>query len=120
MAEADDMLVATGNWGEVRYAARRDKSMPAKEFYDSLSKSDQAKVNNLYRRMAEEGRISNREKFKQVEGALFAFKSFRVRVSCYQNQRRWYLLHGFEKKGNDWPRGEVIRGFNLLTEHRGY
>ncbi|MBW3600400.1 MAG: type II toxin-antitoxin system RelE/ParE family toxin [Planctomycetes bacterium] len=93
--------------------------MPAKDFYDRLSKGDQAKLNNLFLRMADHGRIANRQKFKQVEGDLFAFKSFRIRVSCYQNGRCWYLLHGFEKKGDDWPRGEVIRGLNLLAEHRG-
>jgi hypothetical protein len=120
MAETDDSLVATGTWGEVRYAIRPDKSMPAKAFYDALSKGDKAKLNNLFDRMADHGRINHREKFKQVEGDLFAFKSFRIRVSCYQSQRCWYLLHGFEKKGHDWPRGEVIRALNLLVEHRGH
>lgn len=120
MAEADDILIVRGSWGEVRYAARKDQSVPAKAFYDGLSKGDQAKLNYLFQRLADHGRITNRQKFKQVEGDLFAFKSFRIRVSCYQDQRRWYLLHGFEKKGDDWPRGEVIRGLNLLIEHRGH
>lgn len=120
MVGEDDILVAIGRWGAVRYAARRDKSMPAKDFYDALSKGDKAKLNNLFTRMAEIGWINNREKFKQVEGELFAFKSFRIRVSCYQDGRCWFLLHGFEKKGYDWPRGEVIRALNLLAEHRGY
>ncbi|SRR6266566_966767 len=120
MAEKDDSLVELGAWGEVRYAIRDDKSMPAKEFYLSLSKGDQAKLNNLYKRMADHGRITNWQKFHRVEGDIWEFKSFRIRVSCYQSGRCWFLLHGFEKKGDYWPGGELLRAQNLLVEHRGY
>ena len=120
MAETDDSLVAVGSWGQLCYAVRSDKSMPAKEFYAGLSKGDQAKLNTLFKRMADEGRICNRVKFKQVQDDLFAFKVFRIRVSCYRSGQCWFLLHGFEKKGDDWPNGELIRALNLLKEHRCY
>ena len=120
MAEKDDSILCTGDWGDIRYARRRDKSMPAKDFYDRLARGDQAKLNNLFERMADHGRISNGQKFKRVEGDIWEFKSFRIRISCYQAGRCWHLLHGFEKKGEYWPNGELIRAQNLLVEHRGY
>jgi Phage derived protein Gp49-like (DUF891) len=119
MAETDDSLVYAGAWGEIRYAPRKDKSMPAKDFYLGLSKGDQSKLNTLFVRMADHGKISNRQKFHRVEDDIWEFKCFRIRISCYQVGRCWYLLHGFEKKGDYWPPGELIRANNLLAEHRG-
>ena len=120
MAETDDSLVAAGAWGQIRYAVRFDKGSPAKDFYESLSQNDQAKLNTLFVRMADHGRISNGQKFKRVEADIWEFKCFRIRMSCYQSGRCWFLLHGFEKKGDYWPGGELARAQNLLAEHRGY
>jgi hypothetical protein len=120
MANEGDKPAAVGSWGLVAFACRRNKTLPAEEFYDGLPLSDQAKVMSLFRRMAEAGRIINREKFKQVEGDIFEFKSFRARISCYRDGNSWYLLHGFDKKGDKWPEGQLIRARNLLVEHRGH
>lgn len=119
MANEGDKPVATGFWGIVAFACRPNGTLPAEEFYNELSLGNQAKVMNLFRRMADAGVIRNRKKFKQVEGDIFEFKSSRVRISCYRDGNHWYLLHGFDKKSDNWPEGELIKARHLLVEHRG-
>jgi len=120
MAGPDDKLVVRGAWGEIRYVSRPDASRPAEEFYASLSIGDKARVDSLLKRMADIGRIFNRTKFKQVDGDIFEFKIFAIRISCYRERSCWYLLHAFTKKSDRWPAGELIRAKNLLREHRGH
>jgi hypothetical protein len=120
MAGPDDKLVVMGTYGEIWYASRPNGCRPAEEFYVELDQRDKAKILNLFKRLADVGRIGNSTKFKPVEGGILEFKAFAIRISCYQDQRRWYLLHGFFKNGPFWPRGEVIRAKNLLEEHRGF
>jgi len=121
MAGPDDKLVVRGAWGEIFYASRPDRSRPAEVFYLSLSPVAKAQIATLFKRLADTGKISNRRKFKQVQGDIFGFKTASgVRISCYQDRRCWFLLHGFHKSGDFWPSGEIIRAQNLLKEHRGY
>jgi hypothetical protein len=121
MAGPDDKFVVSGAWGEIRYASRPDRSRPAEEFYLSISVIEKAQIDTLFKRLVEHGRIFNRRQFKLIEGGIFGFKTKSgVRISCYQDRRCWYLLHGFMKSGKFWPTGEVIRAKNLLIEHRGY
>jgi hypothetical protein len=119
MRRTNDKIAVKGQWGEVVYASRLDGSRPAEEFYLALSVADQAKVNGLLKQMADHGKIVNREKFRQVEGSIFEFKSFQIRISCYRDRSCWYLLHGFLKKKNRWPSSEVIRAENLHKQHIG-
>ena len=119
MAGPDDKLVVKGAWCEIRYASRPDRSRPAEVFYLGLSLIQRAQLDTLFKMLVENGRIFNRRKFKQVEGDIFGFKTASgIRISCYQVQRCWYLLHGFHKSGDFWPAGELTRAENLMSEHR--
>jgi hypothetical protein len=120
MAGKDDKLVVRGSYGQIWYASRPNGSRLAEEFYVALPQCDKAKVDNLFKWLADAGYIRNRTKFKPVEDDLLEFKASAIRISCYQDQRRWYLLHGFFKKGPYWPQGELIRAKHLLEEHRGF
>ena len=111
------LLVATGDWGQVRYAVRQNGTCPARDFIDQLSDSDRAKLAALFDRMAAVGQIRNREKFKKVEGAIFEFKSFQIRIGCFQHGRVWFLTHGFQKKAARWRREELERAETIRSEH---
>src|SRR5579864_8038163 len=100
MSEAGQKIVARGAWGVVAYARRSNGRAPAEEFYIARLKADQAKLNALFQWIADKGTISNRQKFRQVEGEVFEFKSFQMRVSCYRTGHMWFLLHGFIRKAD--------------------
>jgi hypothetical protein len=111
------LLVATGDWGQVRYAVRQNGTCPAKDFIDQLSDTDSTKLAAMFDLMAAVGQIKNREKFKKVEGPIFEFKSFQIRIGCFQHGRVWFLTHGFQKKANRWRRAELDRAETIRSEH---
>ena len=112
------LFVARGNWGSIFYAQRHDGSVPAKEFYDSCQRPDQAKLNALFQRLAAMGWIPHREKCKVLEGELCELKSHQIRVSFYRAGQCCYLLDGFVKKRDHWTSGELNHAKNLLAEHK--
>jgi phage-related protein len=92
-------------------------AMPAKEFIKELDDGDKRKLDVLFRRMAEMGRIFNREQFKQVEGKIYEFKRYQLRIGCFQAEHRWLLTHGFFKKSDKWPKSEIDRAQRIMNEH---
>ena len=91
--------------------------MLADEFIRDLDLGDQRKLRVLFERMAEHGRIFNSEKFKKVEGHIFEFKSFQIRVGCFQLSNTWFLTHGFRKKQDKWPKAQITRAKRIRSEH---
>jgi hypothetical protein len=112
-----DNFVARGAWGEVRYAIDAHGQMPAKAFVEGLSEENVRKVYALFRRMAQDGKIVNREKFRKERGEIFAFKSFQIRISCFRLGGTWYLAYGFSKKANRWKDEDLDRADRIRLEH---
>lgn len=110
-----------GSKFHIEYAVTSNGSCPAKEFYESLSPRDQAKVMALFMRMGDDGRIWNEEKFKRVEGTeYFAFKSFQIRILCrFQPGGRLILLCGILKKKDRYRREEIEQTERIFREHTG-
>jgi hypothetical protein len=119
MSEGDDRpeVLVRGNLRTIEYAVCSDRSMPAREFVECLDESDQRKLEVLFRRMADMGKIFNREQFKLVEGKIFEFKRFQIRIGCFQIGARWILTHGFKKKGDRWPDSQLVRANRIMAEH---
>jgi len=114
---AETRVAERGDWGTVEYIIKRNGHALAKEFVDGLSESDRAKVSTLFERMAALGEIRNGQKFKQVDGAIFEFKSFQIRIGCFRVRNSWLLTHGFIKKQDKWPRAELTRATEIRTEY---
>ena len=55
---------ATGYWGSVVWAVDASGNAPAREFFLNLRDEDAAKIEALFKRLANFGRISNKEQFK--------------------------------------------------------
>jgi len=118
MSGSDDpSIVARGEWGTIEYAVRDNGTRPAEEFLRSRDPSDRAKLAALFRRLADFGRIDNRQKFKKVDGEIFEFKCFQIRIGCFQQGRTWFLTHGFVKKQDKWPKSELARAETIRREH---
>jgi hypothetical protein len=62
-----------------------DGSCPTKIFLDGLSDANRRKVDVLFEKMGETGKISNDQKFKKLEGSdgIFEYKSFQIRLLCF-------------------------------------
>lgn len=111
-------IVARGAFGTVEYAVQANGASPAQEFVETeLDLDNQRKLAVLLEKLANQGRISNEEQFKKVEGSLFELKQHQVRVFCFQEGRRWILTHGFIKKRPKLPKTEIQRGERIRQEH---
>lgn len=86
------------------------------EFIDSLESADQKKVLALLQRAADYGPPNNVQKFKKLEGDIWEFKSFQVRILCALEGRNVIILtHGFIKKKDKTPPNEIERAKELLA-----
>ncbi len=86
--------------------------VPAEEWLESQSEVKQQKFAALFAWMADQGKIWNERKFKHLTGSdqIFEFKADEGRVLCFfVVGKRLILTHGFSKKGDKTPKGEIAR-----------
>lgn len=106
-----------GKFHAIELAVTANGRCPAKKFLDSLSKEDREKILRVIKRLADAGKVSNREQFKKIEGEdFFEFKNFQVRMPCYfHGTGRVIITHGFIKKGA-WIRPEEIERMKRIRD----
>lgn len=114
--------VATGRWGSVVWAIDASGKAPALEFFLRLPDKDAAKIEALFRLLAESGSIKNVEKFKKLgDGkgrAIWEFKSFQIRfLGGFVRGRRFLVAHGVRKKKDKHKPDDVHRAARILNEH---
>lgn len=92
---------------------------PARTFIAGLEASAQKKVLALLERTANHGLPGNDQRFKRLQNCdLYEFKSHRVRLLCFFEGRELIILtHGFEKKQDKTPHGEIERAERLQKEY---
>ena len=92
---------------------------PAEVWLDSLSVKQQQKFASLFKLLADAGKLWNERKFKHLEGSdqIFEFKVDDGRVLCFFFVgQRVILTHGFSKKSQKTPKGEIERAEKYKTE----
>lgn len=122
----DEFIAARGAWGTVEWAFVSTDVIPqAYQFFLGLSDQDQAKVLALFQRLAESGRISSREKFKQLgERAgpkgrgLWEFKSFQIRfVGDFRRGCRFIVALGLRKKQDNLRMADIEAAIYILEDY---
>jgi hypothetical protein len=108
-----------GKFQTVELAITANGRCPGKKFLDDLSKDDREKILRVIKRLADEGKVSNREQFKKIEGEdFFEFKNFQMRMPCYfQTAGRLIITHGFIKKENRIKPEEIDRMKRIRDEY---
>jgi hypothetical protein len=105
----------------IEFATRANGQTPAKDFYDNeLSEEERTKLIPPFRRLADDGHVANRERFKKVEGTkeLWEFKLHQVRMpGFFLPGGRFVLTHGLRKKRDELPRQEIEIAEAIRTEH---
>lgn len=114
-----------GAFFTIRALELSDGSSPAADFLAGLDRSDRRKLDVLFEMLGQTGRISNKEKFKKLEGTdgIFEFKSFQIRIPCFFTPDKEVLLcFGLIKKQDRYKSEEIQRAENYrkqYVEHRG-
>jgi hypothetical protein len=108
-----------GKFYTVELAVIANGRCPAKEFLNGLSKDDRGKILRVIKRLADEGKVTNREQFKKIEGEdFFEFKNFQTRMPCYFHaDGRVIITHGFPKKEESIKPEEIERMKRIRDEY---
>jgi hypothetical protein len=116
--DADQSVVTQGPYGRVAFAETENGKMPAREFFHNLKMSERSKLEALFDRWANTGKIWNKDHFKKIDDNLFQFKTTNgTRVPCFIEGRTCYLTHGFVKKRWKIPKGQIARANKIRSEH---
>jgi phage-related protein len=103
----------------IAFAREKSGSCPACEFFDGLAPLDKAKLIALFQIAGDHGKFYNPEKFGDLGGGLFEFKSFQIRMPfAYAEKERGLILitHGFVKKKDKTPKEEIERAWRIYKE----
>ena len=103
----------------IAFAREKSGACPACEFFDGLTQLDKAKLIALFRIAGDHGKFFNPEKFGDLGGGLFEFKSFHIRMPfAYAKNERGLILitHGFIKKKAKAPKEEIARAWRIYQE----
>lgn len=111
-----------GKQFSVQYARCANGESPGFTFFESLSKSDQAKVTVLLVYLGD-GHTVNKQKFGNLNNKLFELKSFQIRMpyaySTVPGENGIILItHGFIKKQDKTPKAEIERARRIIEEDR--
>jgi len=108
-----------GRVRNVDYAQSANGRYHAQEFLAKLDDSQKTKFTKLFERMAETGKIWNKQKFKVLKGAdgICEFKSKPHRIMCWLSGSTYYLTHGFTKDDDETPPEEIGRAKRIRREH---
>ena len=109
--------VCRGDWGQVGLIVGPDGRCPAGEFIAALGAGDKAKIQALFQRFANEGKIVNREKFKKIADKVFEFKSFQIRMFCFVEHAQVLVTHGTKKKKDELNPADIKRSIRIRAEY---
>jgi phage-related protein len=90
----------------------------AQEYFDELEKNRQKKVFNLFRLMAEGGKVFNTEKFRYEGDQVYAFKPVPDRFLCFFfSGSKIIVTNAFEKKTDKLPVKEKERALKYRDDY---
>ena len=111
-------LFTCGNRFRIEFVEQDNGRLSAWEAYRTLHKIEQAAVAVTLRKLAETGRVSNREKFKKVEGSpLFEVKEFQHRFLGFFLKGARFVVASYEiKKGGKLKPATIERAIDFKQQ----
>jgi hypothetical protein len=85
----------------IAFAREISGACPGCEFFDDLTQLDKAELMALFQIAGDHGKFYNPEKFGDLGGGLYEFKSFQIRMpfAYAKNERSLILItHGFSRR----------------------
>ncbi len=113
-------IIAKGKHCNVICAECYNGKEPAAEFLTKLRKTDNKvllKIMARFQRLADYGKsYYNDQQFKHITGQIWELKVGQYRFPCFWYEGNWVVTHGFQKKQNKWPPGELKRTKRITDE----
>lgn len=103
----------------IAFAREISGACPGCKFFDDLTQLDKAKLMALFQIAGDHGKFYNPEKFGDLGGGLYEFKSSQIRMPfAYAKNERGLILitHGFFKKKDKTRKEEIARAWRIYEE----
>ena len=95
-----------------------DGKIPALEYFNELDLDDKVKTIDLFKLMANEGKIYNQKKFRNEHDKIYAFKPKPHRFMCFFFVgKRIIVTNGFIKKKDELPPEEKKRALKYQKDY---
>ena len=92
--------------------------IPALEYFNGLDLDDKIKTIDLFKLMADEGKIYNKQKFRNEHDKIYAFKPKPHRYMCFFFVgKKIIITNGFMKKKDDLPLEEKKRALRYQEDY---
>lgn len=117
--QKNTVLAYSGQVLDIEFYRRESGETLAEEWLESMPMNIQQKFAALFAWMGDHGRIHNEKKFKHLTSSdqIFEFKADNGRILCFFFiGQRIILTHGFTKKSQKTPKGEIERAEALKQE----
>ncbi len=119
--KSEDYVFYKGEKFQVEFYYNKDGVLPAKEYFDSSSHLVQVKLLALVKYIAENGKLFDEEKFRQVdkENKIFEFKPLSDRFfTFFCEDKRIIITNAYPKKGQKVNPRELNKAINLKDDYK--
>lgn len=90
----------------------------AHEYYEELSKSQKEKLEYLFYMLGDTGKIRSKEKFRNEDDQIYAFKPMPDRFLCFfYRGKKVIVTNAFEKKQDKLPPREKEKALKLKDDY---
>lgn len=114
----NNFIAYVGSKFTIEWYYTQDGKIPALEYFNSLDDDDKIKTLDLFRLMATEGKIFNKQKFRNEHDQIYAFKPKPHRFLCFFFVgKRIVVTNGFIKKQDDLPSEEKKRALRYQRDY---
>jgi len=101
-------ILYEGRYYTIELAQTREGRCPGQDFLDNLTEAERARILRIIQRLADFGKITNREQFKKIADDFYEFKNYQTRMPCYYIKNRVIIItHGFVKKRDEIDDNEL-------------
>jgi len=105
-----DVVFYEGGYFTIVWGAAANAQCQAFEYFEGMNAGDQAKASALFLRLADQGAIYDKTKFRKETEELFAFKPQPHRFFCFfVKGRKVVIVTAYRKQGEKAPKRELKR-----------
>lgn len=118
MKTPNNFIAYEGSQFNIEWYYTEDGELPALEYFNSLDDDDKIKTLDLFKLMATEGKIFNKQKFRNEHDKIYAFKPKPHRFMCFFFKgKRIIVTNAFIKKKDDLPKEEKARAMKYQKNY---
>lgn len=113
-----EYIIYKGKYFSVEWYYSEKGDSQAKDYYDKLTVSSQAKFLYLVERMSDHGKISNKKLFNNEGDGLFAFKPQPERfLTFFTKGKKLIITSAFRKKTKKLPNKEKKKALKIKKSY---